>query len=169
MSGGAGDVHPVERAGEFEEFRPKSSRSTMSHAALGETDGPPSRGPLDDPHADVVAGLGIGSARIAQSNDETQRYFFFSASFFSAFGAQRPAPSFFSPPFASAPAAGQPHRLLPVRHPQRLHPATLPFATTSGSFAPSGPTASLVNRSDSSLASVIGAATLTTICSGSSR
>src|ERR1700704_5978778 len=74
------DVHPVEGAGEFAEFRPKSSGSTMSHAALGETDGPPSRGPLDDPHADVVAGSSIGSTRVAQPNDEAQRYFFFSGS-----------------------------------------------------------------------------------------
>ncbi len=59
------DVHPVEGTGEFEEFRPEPSRSTMSHAVLGETDGPPSGGPLDDPHADVVAGMGIGSARVA--------------------------------------------------------------------------------------------------------
>src|SRR4029077_10874382 len=97
------DVHPVEGAGEFQESRPKPSRSTMSHAALGETDGPPSRGPLDDPHADIVAGSGIGSAWVAQPNDEAQRYFFFSVSFFSAFGAAAP---FFSPPFASAAAAG---------------------------------------------------------------
>jgi hypothetical protein len=33
-----GDVHPIQGTGELEEFRPKSSRSTMSHAALGETD-----------------------------------------------------------------------------------------------------------------------------------
>src|SRR5690242_3492596 len=65
-----GNVHPVESTGEFEEFRPKPTRPTMSHAALGETDGPPSRSPLDNPHADIVAGLGIGSTRIAQPNDE---------------------------------------------------------------------------------------------------
>src|SRR6185503_1622051 len=135
----------------------------MSHAALGETDGPPSRSLLDDPHADIVAGLGIGSTRIAQPNDEVQGYFFFSASFFSAFGAGAP---FFSPPFASAATAAVPG--FAASPPSGTSPATLPFVATSGSFAASGAAAPLA-RSDSSLASVIGAATLTTICSGSSR
>src|SRR5262245_25851231 len=135
----------------------------MNCVALGETDGPPNRGPFDDPHADVVAGLGIGSARVAQPNDETQGYFFFSASFFSAFGAAAP---FFSPPFASAATAVAP--AFAGSPPSGTSPATLPFATTSGSFASPGATAPLA-RSDSSLASVIGATTLTTICSGSSR
>src|SRR5207237_4938911 len=148
---------------EFEEFCPQPSRPTMSHAELGETDRPTSRGPLDDPHADVVTGLGIGSARVAQPNDEAQRYFFFSGSFFSAFGATAP---FFSPPFASGAGAAAP--VLAGSPPSAASPATLPFATTSGSFSPSGAAAPLA-RSDSSLASVIGAATLTTICSGSSR
>src|SRR5437870_11213733 len=137
----------------------------MSQAALGETDSPPSRGPLDDPHADVVTGLGIGSARVAQPNDEAQRYFFFSVSFFSVFGATAP---FFSPPFASAAAATGAAPAFAASPPSVASPATLPFTATSGSFAPSGAAAPLARR-DSSLASVIGAATLTTICSGSSR
>src|SRR4029077_11343063 len=158
-----GDVHPIEGAGELEEFRPQPSRPSMNHAALGETDGPPGRGPFDDPHAGVVAGLGIGSARVAQPNDETQRYFFFSASFFSTFGGAAP---FLSPPFASGAGAAAP--ALAGSTPSTGSPATLPFARPSGSFSPSGAAAALA-RSDSSLASLIGAATLTTICSGSSR
>ena len=124
-----GDVHPVEGAGEFEEFRAKPSRSTMSHAALGEMDGPPSCGPLDDPHADVVAGLGIDSARVAQPNDEAQRYFFFSVSFFSAFGATAP---FFSPPFASASNSGRTGFLLAAFRVSSSHTGFRRFATLSG-------------------------------------
>src|SRR5262249_20068274 len=56
LKGRTSDIHPVEGAGEFEELRPKPSRSTLSHAALGKTDGPSSRGPFDDPHAGIVAG-----------------------------------------------------------------------------------------------------------------
>src|SRR5262245_53275703 len=117
----------------------------MNAAAPGKTNRPSSRGPLDNPHPDVVTGLGIGSAGIAQSNDETQRYFFFSASFFSAFGgaaAAAVAPSFFSPGFASAPAAGAAAPgAAAAAAPSTPSAAALPFASTSGSFAPSGPTA----------------------------
>src|SRR5215831_18833279 len=142
----------------------------MCDAALGKTNRPSSRGPLDDTHSDVVTGLGIGTG-VAQSYDETQRYFFFSASFYSAFGgaAAAAAPSFFSPGFASAPAAGAgAPGAAAAAAPSTPSAAALPFASTSGSFAPSGPTAWLVSRA-SSLASDIGTATLTTICSGSSR
>src|SRR5512147_2599262 len=126
-------------------------------------DRPSSCRPLDDPHPDVVTGLGIGGARVAQSNDEAQRYFFFSASFFSALGAA--AASFFSPALASPAGAAAPGA---AATPSAPSTAALPFATTSGSFAPSGPTAALVSKA-SSLASDIGTATLTTICSESSR
>src|SRR5215467_11301583 len=143
----------------------------MCDAALGKMNRPSSGGTLDDPHSDVVTGLGIGRTGIAQSYDETQRYFFFSGSFFSAFGgaAAAAAPSFFSPGFASAPAAGVgAPGAGAAAAPSTPSAAALPFASTSGSFAPSGPTAWLVSRA-SSLASDIGTATLTTICSGSSR
>src|SRR5512144_3150914 len=107
----------------------------MGHTALGKTDGPPSRSTLDHPHADVVAGLGIGSARIAQSYDEAQRYFFFSASFFSAFGAAAAAPSFFSPALASAPAAGAAAPAPGAAAASAPSTAALPLTATSGSFA----------------------------------
>src|SRR5215467_9511960 len=116
----------------------------MSEAAPGNTNRPSSRGPLDNPHPDVVTGLGIRRTRVAQSNDETQRYFFFSGSFFSAFGAAAAAaaPSFFSPGFASAPAAGAAAPgAAAAAAPSTPSAAALPFASTSGSFAPSGPTA----------------------------
>jgi len=78
-------IHEVESPGEFDQLRSEPSGPSLNDAAPGKTNRPSSRGTLDDPHPDVVTGLGIGSAWIAQSNNEAQRYFFFSASFFSAF------------------------------------------------------------------------------------
>ena len=95
---------------------------------------------------------------IAQSNEQAQRnYFFFSGSFLA--GAALP----WVQPL-------RPWRHPPYRLPRqpRLQPQLFPLAATSGSFAPSAPAAPLASK-DSNLASVIGAATLTTMWSGSSR
>lgn len=130
-------IHEVEGAGKLDEFRAKPSRPPLSGPAPGETDSPSGGSPLQHPYAGIVAGLGVRGAGVAQPNDEAQRYFFFSASFFSAFGAAAVA-SFLSPTLASA-AAGA--AVLEASAASAPSTGTLPFAMTSGSFAPSGPAA----------------------------
>jgi len=137
FEGGTGDVHEVEGAGEFDQFGTEPPRPSLSYTAPGKPNRPSSRSLLDDPHPGIVAGLGVRGARIAQSNDEAHGYFFFSVSFFSAFGA--PAASFFSPAFTSPAGAAAP--AFAASAPSTPSAATLPFAATSGSFAPSAPAA----------------------------
>src|SRR5262245_52060414 len=138
------DIHPVEGAGEFDQLGAKPPRPTLGCSPWGETDRPSSCGSLDYPHADVVAGLGVGGTGVAQSNNEAQRYFFFSGSFFSAaFGAAAAgAASFFSPglasPAAGAAAPGAPAGAAPSA---AASTTAFPLRATSGSLAPSGPTA----------------------------
>src|SRR6478736_6436177 len=80
-------VHEIERARQFDQLGAVANGRSLNRSAPDKTTRPSCRGPFHNPDAGVVTGLGIGRARVAQSYDEAQRYFFFSASFFSAFGA----------------------------------------------------------------------------------
>jgi hypothetical protein len=61
------DVHEIERAGEFYQFRSMPKRRPLSRTAPDETTSPTRRSPLDHPKAGVVTGLGVCRAWVSQS------------------------------------------------------------------------------------------------------
>src|SRR6266487_3487326 len=123
---------------------------------------------LDEAKAYVVSRLGVGGAGIAETDDDPQRYFFFSAfgsfplssfpSFFSSLASgATPAAAGFAPALPTGAAAAA----------SSSAPSSSFFPITSGSAGPA-PTGVAANNA-SSFASEIGATMLTTIISGSSR
>src|SRR5439155_26745935 len=150
------------------------SRRALRRAALLTPDPPSRRRSLDGPEPDVVPSVGVSCPRIAKPYDQAQGYFFFSSlpSLFSALGSLL---SFLSPlgSAAAAPFAAVAGPFSATTAPFSAATSSpscgssLPLPMTSGSF-PASVTALLVSNA-SSFASDIGAATLTTIWSLSSK
>lgn len=61
----ARNIHEIEGTGKFNRDGSLTTGTSLSGTTPGKTDGPASSGPLEDPHAGIVAGLGISRAGIA--------------------------------------------------------------------------------------------------------